>query len=62
MLQRLRDEATSSNKTITDQYDNIPLGRLGKAEELAKTFAFLLSDDSSWTTGTVYLVDGGVSS
>ena len=37
----------------------VPLGRFGEAAEVAKLFAFLLSDDSSYMTGSVHLVDGG---
>jgi NAD(P)-dependent dehydrogenase (short-subunit alcohol dehydrogenase family) len=36
-----------------------PLGRLGTAEEVAKMVVFLLSEDSSFSTGGYYLVDGG---
>lgn len=39
-----------------------PLGRIGNAKkDLAPTIEFLLSDKSLWTTGAVYLVDGGKS-
>jgi NAD(P)-dependent dehydrogenase (short-subunit alcohol dehydrogenase family) len=37
-----------------------PLGRIGTSEELAKSLCFLASDDSSWTTGAVLNVDGGI--
>lgn len=36
-----------------------PLGRLGKAEEVATLVRFLLSEDASFMTGGYYLVDGG---
>lgn len=36
-----------------------PLGRIGQPEEIAKTVMFLLSDDSSFTTGSLFAVDGG---
>jgi len=38
----------------------ILLGRFGKAEEVAKTVAFLASSDSSFITGTEIVIDGGL--
>ena len=38
-----------------------PLGRYGTPEEVAKIMLFLASGDSSFCTGGVYMVDGGVS-
>jgi NAD(P)-dependent dehydrogenase (short-subunit alcohol dehydrogenase family) len=37
-----------------------PLGRIGKPQDVAAAIDFLLSDQSSWITGTVVNVDGGV--
>lgn len=39
---------------------HIPMGRFGKAEEMAKATLFLASDDSSFVTGSDFLVDGGI--
>ena len=39
----------------------IPLGRLGRFDELAPMIAFLASDDASYATGGVFLIDGGLS-
>ena len=41
---------------------HVPMGRFGLAEEMAKSALFLASDDSSYVTGTEFLVDGGITS
>jgi NAD(P)-dependent dehydrogenase (short-subunit alcohol dehydrogenase family) len=37
----------------------IPMGRMGKPDEIASTALFLASDDSSFVTGIELFVDGG---
>ncbi len=37
-----------------------PIGRIGSAQDVAKTVCHLLSNDTSWVTGAIWNIDGGV--
>ena len=43
-----------------DLEDEIPLNRFGETSEISKVVAFLCSDDSSYLTGQIITVDGGM--
>jgi 3-oxoacyl-[acyl-carrier protein] reductase len=52
-----RELTEAQKKAILDQ---IPLGRIGSAEEIAKVVRFLASDDASYINGDVIHVNGGM--
>ena len=52
--------AAMSEETRTKYAAQIPLGRLGQPEDVAKAVAFLASDDAKYITGQVIGVDGGL--
>lgn len=47
-------------KVIEMMVAKVPLGRMGKPEDIAHTYAFLASDHAAYITGTVISVDGGI--
>jgi 3-oxoacyl-[acyl-carrier protein] reductase len=51
----------SNDKKVEMMSQRHPLKRVGKPKDIANIAAFLLSDDSSWMTGQIVGVDGGMS-
>ena len=52
--------AVLSDKVKEEAVKQIPLGRFGKPEDIAKTVAFLASEEAGYITGQVIQVDGGM--
>jgi NAD(P)-dependent dehydrogenase (short-subunit alcohol dehydrogenase family) len=55
LMSFLNTEAKKQRRLV-----HIPMGRFGEAEEIAKAALYLASDESSYVTGTEFLVDGGI--
>ncbi|OCT48467.1 Chanoclavine-I dehydrogenase [Cladophialophora carrionii] len=59
-LAPLLNDGDATDRPVTNTYKTLPLQRLGTADDMAKTICFVLSDDSSYTTGATFSADGGV--
>jgi NAD(P)-dependent dehydrogenase (short-subunit alcohol dehydrogenase family) len=55
LMNFLNTEAKKQRRLV-----HVPMGRFGEAEEIAKAALYLASDESSYVTGTEFLVDGGL--
>merc|ERR1712157_518961 len=52
--------ANTSEQVATNKINSVPMKRLGSVDEVVQSVAFLLSNQSSYTTGTNLVVDGGL--
>jgi len=60
MMRSINEGAGDPDEMQRRAVQRIPLGRYGRAEEVASMTAFLSSDDARYCTGASYLVDGGI--
>jgi len=58
-LRRAADTGVAIEDYMRARGKEIPLGRMGRAEEFANLACFLVSDAASYVTGTAINVDGG---
>ncbi|KAK6374021.1 hypothetical protein LTS17_007991 [Exophiala oligosperma] len=55
----LKSSPTAASSSTSSTYSTLPLQRMGQPEEVASTLEFLLSDEASYITGSIFSVDGG---
>jgi NAD(P)-dependent dehydrogenase (short-subunit alcohol dehydrogenase family) len=60
LVQGLFAETDEGRKLREARIDTLPLGRFGKPQDIAELATFLVSDESSWMTGTAIPIDGGL--
>ena len=56
VMKRMAKDEAGARALLVSQH---PIGRLGKAEDVANVIAFLCSDDAAFVTGSELVVDGG---
>ena len=62
MVKRMADKYAGGDYEgfVKKRHDQVPMGRMGSAQDVANAALFLVSDEASYITGTELLVDGGV--
>jgi NAD(P)-dependent dehydrogenase (short-subunit alcohol dehydrogenase family) len=60
LLEGKMKDSYALDDSISNFVQKIPLKRLGTAQDISNMVMFLLSDKSSWMTGTTIDIDGGI--
>ncbi|CAN5686290.1 3-oxoacyl-ACP reductase [soil metagenome] len=60
VLTPLMETLFASEEEKLKRLNRIPMGRFGRAEDIVWAGIFLASDESSWMTGSQFVVDGGI--
>lgn len=60
ILTRMLTDAGLTSDGANDLFSAAPIGRIGQPEEMATLAAYLISDDSSYSTGSEFVADGGL--
>jgi meso-butanediol dehydrogenase / (S,S)-butanediol dehydrogenase / diacetyl reductase len=60
MMRRIEDSSGSPDEFKAANNAATPLGRYGEPEEVAAVMNFLLSEEASFVTSSLYTVDGGM--
>jgi len=54
--------AFPNSDTVLDEVpESLPMKRIGSPKDIARAVVFLASDESAWTTGSIFTIDGGAS-
>ncbi len=57
---KILDDTGMTEEQAEEAFKAIPLGRIAKSEEMATLAAYLASDDASYSTGSEFIADGGL--
>ena len=57
---KILDDINLTEAQAEEAFKASPLGRIGKSEEMATLAAYLASDDASYSTGSEFVADGGL--